>query len=304
MLIPQVNQDRIDDAKKLINQLWQIPNNNHTIPKTLCTSLRKKHFGMLQTYPYNVSVIPQNTKRFFLLIGFMENDPADEYCLLYDNHLFYEISMDIVNKEYYNGTLVDGYLSTDSVFYMNDVIAFKGFGLTKQLHSFRINKIEQIERECRFTVESNIKISHIKWYPAKQFEQKMSYESLLFVPEHAAIVPGNTNYIFRWNKQQKVRLLYNNSKLYFIANETGLYIDSCTLYLQHNFTDKYPMNTVMCCICTLSSQYGLYNCTFDEILLDVSPNTDIQIEEILTNVRENIQLNDIIKVIRKSVRII
>ena len=244
----------LEDARVLLNQLWQLPPHSTFLPCCNPTSLLKENISMLQNQPYFVGEKTDGI-RMFLLIGFVEKT-EEEYSVLIDRaYRMYRVALECP-ADFYCGTLLDGeYIQETNRYVLFDTVASSGYQYFKQSHSRRIKQVEEVASSIKM-LSPEVSLSVKQWHcfhepeTWRYLKSVSQCDGLIFSPETFALKVGQHPYVFKWKGDHTLDFVLSihrddisRSDPHLFFTDKGTPVDANQRGFTQRFADRSIYNT-------------------------------------------------------------
>jgi hypothetical protein len=187
-----------EDALALLNQLWELPRQQSTVPLPLPNpvSLLRQDMPLLQQQQYHVSAKLDGT-RYLLLLGNHAETGETYAVLVARNRDVYRIQLQSANESVWYGTLFDCELLADHTLVVFDLMAECGQDCKKMPYSHRMAKVQPLLPDLTLPLRCK------PFWPLRQIASVTSewpQDGLIFMPELASVQTGMHRSMFKWKQ--------------------------------------------------------------------------------------------------------
>lgn len=194
----------LQDAQKLLNLLWTLPESKRYVPCPNPSNLERKDLPLLQSQEYVVSPKLDGI-RFFLLLGEMENSETKYSVFISRSFQVFPVTLSVKHNELYDGTLLDGEMtrtvSGRVVYTVFDAITVEGY----DLKSFPFSERKEAYEGALKAIypPQGLLIDTKKWYPREDAlqvytENSEDCDGLILQPLEGKLKAGILADVFKW----------------------------------------------------------------------------------------------------------
>lgn len=308
----------IDDAKKLINQLWQLPEHSKFLPCCNPTSLLRQDIPRLRQEPYFVGEKTDGV-RVFLLMGFTDFS-EEEYAICIDRtYSMYRVAVD-VPPEYYNGTLLDGeYIASSNKYVVFDAVASRGYRYFMQPHTQRVQEVVKIVEHLHFLHPLLPHVVVKPWFHFDQPDQwrhlnrKGNCDGLIFSPENYALKAGQHPFLFKWKTEHTVDFVLSahqrdadRSHPHLFFTDRGVPVDAAdhgfSLVDENDSLTQEALRRIPCIVeCVVIIVGNTMECRVVRLRTDKNTPNDLRtVRATVRNIQEALTFDTLLRVARNS----
>jgi hypothetical protein len=194
----------LEDARKLLNLLWNLPIDKRYVPCPNPSNLERKDLPTIHCEEYVVS--PKlDGMRMFLLIGSMETNEKTYSVFINRSFQVFPLRLKSRYEEVFEGTLLDGEMTTlpsgQFTFTVFDAVTAEGYDLKSAPFLQRKDAYEGVIQH--FSAPRGLQIVPKQWFPRAEAlkvfaEHSNVCDGLILQPVNGKLKAGIQSDVFKW----------------------------------------------------------------------------------------------------------